>query len=355
MNKIIFAFAGDLASIVSLHWIESSHAGKVIAVTANLGQPGFLEMLGDIAMNLGASDNLVIDMRKKLLSNFAFRLLKAKASYLPGYYMSDIISKFLLATELVNAAREEGAQTIAIAANEESESFMRLTRTIHSIAPEMKITAPLKDLGLNTTQALLEYAQTHHIPIENIYQRRLNTDINLWGASIQVDNNPWTSIPDSSYVLTSPAAQIPDKPAEIELEFKSGLPVKLDNSITDPVSIVSTLNGLAGKYSVGRAEIFRRKFTGQISRFLCEAPAATVLYKAHEALEEVTMDPFTMSLSKDFSCRYAEMIFHGNWFSPAQKSLDSFFAASQIPVTGKVRVKFESGSFFVTGRMPYVV
>jgi len=90
------------------------------------------------------------------------------------------------------------------------------------------------------------------------------------------------------------------------------------------------------------------------SRWVYESPAATILYEAHRALQALTVERDTLHLAQTLSPRYAELIYNGQWFSPARESVEAFFAEMQKNVTGDVRVTLTPGIVTATGaRSPH--
>ena len=79
--RVIFAFNGDLESRLALHWLVHERGHQVVTLSINLGQEVYLEPLGELALELGATAAQVIDRRKVFLRDFAFPVLQADAVY----------------------------------------------------------------------------------------------------------------------------------------------------------------------------------------------------------------------------------------------------------------------------------
>ena len=77
MPRIILAFNGDLESRLALHWLVRERNYEVITLSINLGQETYLEPLGELALDLGATAAQVVDRREMFLRDFALPVLQA--------------------------------------------------------------------------------------------------------------------------------------------------------------------------------------------------------------------------------------------------------------------------------------
>lgn len=63
------------------------------------------------------------------------------------------------------------------------------------------------------------------------------------------------------------------------------------------------------------------RLVGMKSRGVYETPAGTILYAAHNNLEEITLDRATMHYKETVAIRFAELVYDGCWiYSPARSS-----------------------------------
>jgi argininosuccinate synthase len=86
------------------------------------------------------------------------------------------------------------------------------------------------------------------------------------------------------------------------------------------------------------------------SREIYEAPAATVLLKAHQALEAMTLSHQQLRFNEKVSGEYADIIYNGLWFTALRRDLAAYVDRAQKHVTGTVKVKLFKGSCIVVGR-----
>ncbi|MDO8665891.1 MAG: argininosuccinate synthase, partial [Gemmatimonadales bacterium] len=123
-----------------------------------------------------------------------------------------------------------------------------------------------------------------------------------------------------------------------------------DGEPMDPVTLIETLNALAGEHGVGRADIVEDRLVGIKSRGVYETPAGTVLFQAHRELEQLVLDRRTLSLADDVGRRYADLVYDGRWWTPEREALDALVNSTQRHVTGTVKMKLFKGAARVAGR-----
>ncbi len=156
--------------------------------------------------------------------------------------------------------------------------------------------------------------------------------------------------PADAYQRTVAPELAPDKPEYVEIEFANGVPVGIGGTRLDPVSLVFTLNDIAGAHGVGRIDLMENRLVGIKSREIYEAPAATVLHFAHLELERLTLDRSVFHMKNQIAAQYADLVYDGLWFSPLKSAFDAFVDETQKTVTGTVIVKLFKGGIAIAGR-----
>jgi argininosuccinate synthase len=150
--------------------------------------------------------------------------------------------------------------------------------------------------------------------------------------------------------MTADAEHAPDEPREIVIGLESGTPVSIDGEPMEPVTLVTTLNEIAGEHGVGRIDIVENRFVGIKSRGVYETPGGTVLHAARRAIESIVLDREVLHLRDELSLRYARIVYNGFWYSPERTTLQETMDRIQEPVTGEARLVLYKGSVRTTGR-----
>jgi argininosuccinate synthase len=350
-EKIVLAYSGGLDTSVAIRWLKEDRGYDVIALTVDVGMDRSREELESRAMATGAVKYAWADAQDTFIRHFAFPALRTGARYQGQYPLATALSRPLIARELVEVARQEGATAVAHGCTGKGNDQVRIDVGVQSLAPHLKIVAPLREWEMDR-ESEIAYAQEHNIPISVTKASPYSIDENLWGRSIEtgVLEDPWVEPPADVYLWTKPPAEAPDDPYYVVIGFEAGVPVSLDGEALEPVALVQRLNGVAGEHGVGRIDMVEDRLVGIKSREIYEAPAATVLLAAHEALESLTLSKDQRRLKARLAQEYSELVYNGLWYSAHHQDIASYIQSTQRHVTGEVRLKLHKGSAMVAGR-----
>ena len=150
--------------------------------------------------------------------------------------------------------------------------------------------------------------------------------------------------------------QAPDVPPYVTISFEKGVPVAIDGKKMGGVEIVETLNKLGGENGIGLADLVENRLVGMKSRGVYETPGGTILYRAHQVLETITLDRDTQHYKEIIANRFAELVYFGQWFTPLREALSAFVDKTQETVTGDVKLKLYKGNIINAGvTSPYTL
>jgi len=346
------AFNGDLESRLALHWLVHERGYDVLALSINLGQEVYLEPLGELALELGATAAQVIDGRESFLRDFALPLLQADAVYQSNCFLGSALARYLIARELVRVARDEGCTSVAHSAATKGNDQVRMETAIAAQDPTLEVLAPVRQWNLGALEDKLNYARRRRLPIEEPKASPVTVDRNLWGVSLYVTDltDAWQQPPAEAFVMTRAAEKAPDEPAFLTLGFEAGVPCSLNGEHLGLLPLVRELNRLGGEHGVGRSDVVEDRLFGIKSREFYEAPTPTILMLAHRDLQSLVHSRELIQLRESLGRRYAELVYMGLWFHDLRRSLQGFFEETQTYVTGEVRLKLFKGSCVVVGR-----
>ncbi len=352
MRRTILAFNGDLESRLALHWLVHERGYQVLTLSINLGQEIYLEALGELALELGATAAQVIDGREAYLRDFAFPVLQADAVYQSSCFLGSALARYLIAQELVRTAREEGIPSVAHSAASKGNDQVRMETAIAAQDPQLEVLTPVRQWNLTTLQAKLDYARKRGLPIEEPQPGGVTADRNLWGVSLYLNDlgDAWADPPADIFTLTRAPEQAPDEPAVLTVGFEAGIPSSLNGTALPPLQLVRQLNRLGAEYGVGRSDVIEDRLFGIKSRELYEAPTPTILLAAHRDLQTLVHSREMTQLREVIGRRYGELVYMGMWFHDLRRALQGFFQETQRYVTGEVRLKLYKGSVAVLGR-----
>lgn len=346
MKKVVLAYSGGLDTSIIIPWLKENYGYEIIAVAVDVGQGKELDPVKEKAIKSGASKIYIEDVKEEFVEDYIFPTLKAGAIYEGKYLLGTSFARPIIAKKLVEIAKREGAEAIAHGATGKGNDQVRFELTVKALAPEIKIIAPWREWDIRSREQAIDYAKERNIPIPVTKSRPYSMDRNIWhlsheGADLE---DPINEPKDDVLLLITPPEKAPDEPTYVEIEFEQGIPVALDGKKLGPVEMVETLNEIAGKNGVGIADMVENRLVGMKSRGVYETPGGTVLIKAHQELELLTLDRMTLHYKELIALKYAELVYDGVWFHPLREALDSFVDVTQKTVTGKVKMKLYKGN-----------
>ena len=344
-KKVVLAYSGGLDTSVILTWLKVEYDYDVIAVCVDVGQEDDFAEVEKKAYATGAAKCYIVDVKEEFITDYYFKGLKAGATY-EDYLLGTSYARPLIAKKLVEIAQAEGAEAIAHGATGKGNDQVRFETTIHAMDPSLKIIAPWRFWDLQSREALIEYAEKHHIPIAQSKEKIYSRDQNILHISHEGGNleDPWNEFKDDIHVMSLPPEQAKDNPSFIEIDFEQGIPVALDGRRVGPVKIMEALNEIGSENGVGTIDIVENRLVGMKSRGVYETPGGTILLNAHTALERLVLDRPTMYEKRLLAQRYGQLVYDGLWYTPLREAIDAFVDVTQKRVTGTVRMKLYKGS-----------
>jgi argininosuccinate synthase len=351
MSTVVLAYSGGLDTSVAIRWIKEQYGLDVIALTIDIGNDRDLPAIANRALEIGAVKALVVDGRDDFVRYFVWPALQGGAIYQGQYPLATALARPLIARLLVEVARAEGSVAVAHGCTGKGNDQVRFDVSINTLAPDLKIIAPVREWSM-TRDNEIAYAAEHNIPIKVTNASPYSVDQNLWGRSIEcgILEDPWTEPPEEVYGWTSNPDSSEKEASYVELTFQQGIPVALNGEEIDGVTIIETLNKLAGEYGIGRIDHIEDRLIGIKSREIYETPASTVLHAAHQALESLTLSRDQLRFKEVVAGEYSRLIYNGQWYSALHQDLAAYVQNTQRFVSGVVRVKLTRGRCIVVGR-----
>lgn len=350
-ETVVFAYSGGLDTSVLTKWLQEKYKTDVITVTLDVGQQDDLKAIEKNAKSLGVLKHYTIDAKHEFVTEYVLPALKANALYEGKYPVCSALSRPLIVSKMVEIARKEGAVALAHGCTGKGNDQVRFDVTIKSLAPDLKIIAPVRELNLARDEEI-KFAKTNGIPIPVDVDCPYSIDQNLWGRSIEcgVLEHPEHEPPEEIYELTISPEKAPDSPEYVTIKFENGVPTAINNENLDPVELIQTLNKIAGKHGVGRIDHMEDRLVGIKSREVYECPAATVLIEAHKDLEKTVLTRHEIFFKQQVDAQWTFLAYAGLWMDPLREDLEGFINKTQERVCGEVRLKLYKGQVSVVGR-----
>lgn len=356
IKKVVLAYSGGLDTSIIIPWLKENYNNcEVIAVAADVGQgAGELDGLEQKAKETGASKLYIADLKKQFVEDYIWQTVKADAVYENKYLLGTSFARPLIAKRLVEIAKAEGADAICHGCTGKGNDQVRFELSIKAFAPNMPIIAPWREWTLKSRDEEIDYAEAHNIPLKITRKTNYSKDKNLWHLSHEgLDlenpaNEPQYNKPGFLELGVSPE-QAPDKPTYVTIHFEKGEATALNGQKMCAVDLLSQLNKVGGENGIGIADIVENRLVGMKSRGVYETPGGTILYHAHNKLEEICLDKDTYHYKQGIGDKFAELVYDGKWFTPLREALSAFVDSTQQTVTGDVKLKLYKGNVIDAG------
>ena len=353
IKKVVLAYSGGLDTSIIIPWLKENYNNpEIIAVSGNVGQADELEGLEEKALKTGASKLIVADLVDEMVDDVIIPSMMMGAKY-EDYLLGTAFARPIIAKRLVEIAKQEGADAICHGCTGKGKDQVRFELAIKRFAPEIKIIAPWREWDIKSRDEEVDYAEAHNVPLKISRETNYSKDKNLWHLSHEgLDledpaNEPQYDKPGFLEMGVSPM-QAPDQATYVTLDFEKGVPVALNGEKMKASKIIEGLNQLGGANGIGLLDIVENRLVGMKDRGVYETPGGTILYRAHEVLEMITLDKDTKHMKQKLAIDFADLLYNGKWFTPLREALQAFAVDTQKHVTGTVKLKLYKGNIITS-------
>ena len=349
IKKVVLAYSGGLDTSIIIPWLKENYNNpEIIAVSGDVGQGTELDGLEEKAIKTGASKLYIADLTDEMVDEVIIPSMKMGASY-EQYLLGTAFARPVIAKKLVEIAKAEGADAIAHGCTGKGNDQVRFELGIKRFAPDMTIIAPWREWDIKGRDEEIDYAEAHNVPLKISRETNYSKDKNLWHLSHEgLDledpaNEPQYEKPGFLEMGVSPITA-PDVPTYVTIDFEKGVPVAVDGEKMKGSDIIRKLNKLGGENGIGLLDIVENRLVGMKDRGVYETPGGTILYKAHQCLEMITIDKDTAHMKSKLAVDFADLVYNGKWFTPLREALSAFADKTQEHVTGSVKLKLYKGN-----------
>ncbi|REJ69156.1 MAG: argininosuccinate synthase [Planctomycetota bacterium] len=357
MAKCVLAYSGGLDTSVILGWL-SDEGYEVHCVYVDLGQPceDRAAILEKAEIN-GAKSAQIVDVREELCRDFAFPILQWQAKYESIYLLGTAIARPLISKACLQVAREVGAEAFAHGATGKGNDQCRFQLAAEALQPEIHVIAPWRIDAFRSRfpgrSEMIDYCDAKKIPVKASVEKPYSSDENCLHISYEagrLEDPAANGLEHIDFGMGVSPQEAPDENEKVTIDFEQGLPVAVNGETCSPLELVTRLNESGGRNGVGRIDMVENRFVGMKSRGVYESPGMTLLYDAHLAVEQLTLDRDLVHLRDRLSVEVAEMVYYGFWYCPKMDALMAFIRESQRPVDGSVTLNLYKGNIQIDGR-----
>jgi argininosuccinate synthase len=350
-ETVVLVYSGGLDTTICIPLMKEQYGYKnIVTVTVDVGQPfEDIKQAEEKAKILG-TQHFTVDAKEEFASQFCFPALCANADY-EGYPLSTSIARPLIAMKAVEVAKKIGASAFAHGCTGKGNDQFRIEFAIRALMPQAVIHAPIREHNMTRVWEI-DYALKRNLPIKQSLEKIWSIDENLWGRSIEGGKleDPNFAPPEEIFQWTKSAKLSSAEPTTVTIEFEKGAPVSINSTKYSAANLIIKANEIAGNNGVGRIDIMEDRMLGLKVRENYECPGATLLLKAHRALEALVLTRDELRFKNNVDQEWAGLAYEGQWFSPFKEDLEAFINSTQQRVSGSVTLTLFKGQCQVSQR-----
>ena len=353
-EKVILAYSGGLDTTAIIPWLKETYDFDVVCVCIDVGQESELEGLEERAKYSGAEKLYILDVVDEFCDEYIVPCVQAHAVYENKYLLGTSMARPLIAKRLVEIARKEGATAICHGATGKGNDQIRFELTIKALAPDIKIIAAWRNekWTMQSREDEIEYCKQHGIHLPFSADTSYSRDRNIWHIShegLELEDPANEPNYEHLLVLGTTPEKAPDEGEYVTITFEKGVPKTVNGKAMKVSDIIRELYRFGGKHGIGIIDIVENRVVGMKSRGVYETPGGTILYEAHQQLEELVLDRDTSTMKLDMGNKFAQIVYEGKWETPLREAVQAFIEKTQEKVTGEVKFKLYKGNIIKAG------
>ncbi|HEX5693408.1 MAG TPA: argininosuccinate synthase [Arenimonas sp.] len=357
-KNIVLAFSGGLDTSFCVPYLQE-RGWAVHTVFADTGGVDARERasIEARAAELGAASHVTVDGGPAIWEGFVKPFVMAGEGY-QGQYPLLVSDRYLIVAAALERAAELGTRAIAHGCTGMGNDQVRFDLAVKA-AGDYQIVAPIREIQKEHTQTRAyeqAYLEERGFQVQ-ARQKSYTINENLLGVTLsggEIDR--WEVPGEGARGWCAPRAEWPADALQVTIGFKGGEAVALDGNAMPGASLLATLNGLFGKYGVGRGMYTGDTTIGLKGRIIYEAPGLAALLAAHRALEEAVLTKHQNRFKPDVARKWVELVYEGFYNDPLKADLEAFLASSQRCVNGEVVLRTEGGKVdAVAVRSPHLL
>lgn len=346
---VVLAFSGGLDTSWCVPYLQGE-GYTVITATADTGfTPEELAEAETQSAAVGATKHYTLDVKDELFEDVLRYLIAGNVRRGGVYPLCVGSERAIQARAVAQLARKLGAVAIAHGSTAAGNDQIRFEVTLRTIAPDLPILAPIRDLAPSRSQQVADLeARGMRIPA---FGAAYSVNAGLWGVTIGGTETKTSEgvFPEAAWVRTKGALDRDLAPESIKLKFSNGIPTALNGESLSPVDLIEAVDRLAAAHGIGRGMHMGETILGIKGRIAFEAPAATVILAAHQELEKLVLTSGQLAIKDTAAAMYGDYVHRGLWSDPTCRDIEALLASSQQRVNGTVQVRLDRGFCFVEG------
>lgn len=347
MKKVVLAYSGGLDTSYCLKYLKNDLGYEVHTLLINTG--GFtsaeLTAIEKRAYELGSAHHTNLDIIDKYYEKAIKYLVFGNVLKNNTYPLSVSAERVFQALESVKHAKKAGADAIAHGSTGAGNDQIRFDLIFQTIAPEIEIITPIRDLKL-TRQEEVTYLQQNGVDY-SWEKAQYSINKGIWGTSVGGKETLTSHEPLPEEAYPSPLQKT--QPEKVTLHFEKGELVGLNNQFYKPTVNITKLEELASAFAIGRDIHVGDTIIGIKGRVGFEAAAPLITIKAHHLLEKHVLGKWQQYWKEQLGNWYGMLFHEGQYLDPVMRNIETFLEDTQKTVTGTVTVTLKPYHFSLDG------
>ncbi len=346
-KRVVLAFSGGLDTSFCVPYLKHEKGLEVHTVVVNTG--GFsaeeCAQIEQRALALGATSHRCVDAVQTYYEKGIKYLIYGNILKNSTYPLSVSSERVFQAMEVLNFAREVGADAVAHGSTGAGNDQVRFDIVFEILAPEIEIIAPIRELQLSRKDEI-DYLVKCGFDF-SWEKSKYSINQGVWGTSIggveTLSSDGY--LPEEAYPIKA------TKTGEqtIRIGFECGEPMSLNGEKLTPIEVIERIEAIAAPYGIGRDMHVGDTIIGLKGRVGFEAASPLIIIKAHHTLEKHTLVKGQLYWKELIATSYGQMMHEAQYLDPTMRDMEQFLDSTQRNVTGEVEVLLRPYSFLVLG------
>lgn len=346
-NKVVLAFSGGLDTSFCVPYLKNEKGLEVHTVMVNTG--GFSQeeakAIEERALALGAASHKTIDATETYYKKGIKYLIFGNILKNATYPLSVSSERVFQALEVLKHVKEVGAGYVAHGSTGAGNDQVRFDIVFEILAPEVKIIAPIRELG-STRQEEIDYLAKHGFDF-SWEKAKYSINQGLWGTSIggveTLSSDGY--LPEEAY----PTKITETAPKHIKIGFEKGEPVSFNGQKMSPIDVIKAVRDVAGPYGIGRDIHIGDTIIGIKGRVGFEAAAPLIIIKAHHLLEKHVLTKGQLYWKEQIAGWYGQQMHEAMYLDPVMRDMEAMMESMEQHVSGEVEIALMPYHFSVLG------
>src|SRR5918993_1110504 len=249
---IVLAFSGGLDTSFLVPWLKETYARPIITVTVDTGgiDAEAAKVLDRRAKELGAEDHILVEAKQGYYEQVIRYLIIGNVKRGQMYPLCVGAERVMQAQTIAEWARKLGTKVVAHGCTAAGNDQVRFEVALRTLAPELAILAPVRDRAFKRPEQL-KYLEERKLTIPP-YGAAYSVNRGLWGVTIggKETLTSESSIPEHAWVLSKDAFTKPQAAESHTVGFERGVPVSLDGSKLDTVTLIEQVEAIGAKFGI---------------------------------------------------------------------------------------------------------